>query len=96
MLIKGLMPMPFHICLRLSGIYLSFNIYLVLTIYSTCFNILFSSLLILTPIHTPAGPPSRPEGPLEVSDVKANGCKLKWDKPEDDGGLPVDHYEVSV
>lgn len=34
-------------------------------------------------------------GPLDVSDVKANGCKLKWKKPEDDGGVPVDHYEVS-
>lgn len=40
------------------------------------------------------GPPSKPEGPLDVSDIKANGCKLKWKKPEDDGGVPVDHYEV--
>ena len=35
------------------------------------------------------GPPSRPKGPLEVSDVTKNGCKLKWNKPEDDGGLPI-------
>lgn len=34
-------------------------------------------------------------GPLEVTDVKANGCKLKWKKPEDDGGMPIDHYEAS-
>ncbi|KAL0267677.1 UNVERIFIED_CONTAM: hypothetical protein PYX00_009872 [Menopon gallinae] len=38
--------------------------------------------------------PSKPKGPLEVSDVTANGCKLKWEKPEDDGGMPVDHYVV--
>lgn len=49
-----------------------------------------------TCVNTYTGPPSKPEGPLDVSDVTANGCKLKWDKPEDDGGLPVDHYEVSM
>ena len=38
--------------------------------------------------------PSKPKGPLEVSDVTANGCKLKWDKPEDDGGVPIDHYVI--
>lgn len=38
--------------------------------------------------------PSKPKGPLKVSDVTAEGCKLKWDKPEDDGGEPVDHYVV--
>lgn len=29
-----------------------------------------------------------------MSDVTAEGCKLKWDKPEDDGGEPVDHYVI--
>jgi predicted phage tail protein len=29
-----------------------------------------------------------------VSDVTKNGCKLKWEKPEDDGGLPVQAYQV--
>lgn len=38
--------------------------------------------------------PSAPEGPLEVSDIHAEGCKLKWRKPKDDGGLPIDHYLV--
>jgi len=38
--------------------------------------------------------PSRPQGPLKVSDVTKNGCKLKWDKPEDDGGKPVSGYVV--
>lgn len=29
-----------------------------------------------------------------MSDVTKNGCKLKWDKPEDDGGKPVTGYQV--
>ena len=40
------------------------------------------------------GKPSKPKGPIKVSDVTAEGCKLKWDKPEDDGGEPVDHYVI--
>jgi predicted phage tail protein len=36
--------------------------------------------------------PGAPEGPLEVSDVHKEGCKLKWKKPKDDGGLPVQAY----
>lgn len=38
--------------------------------------------------------PAKPKGPLEVSNVTAQSCKLKWDKPEDDGGDPVDHYVI--
>lgn len=38
--------------------------------------------------------PTKPKGPLEVSDVHAEGCKLKWDKPEDDGGEPITNYQV--
>lgn len=38
--------------------------------------------------------PSKPQGPLDVSDVTAEGCHLKWEKPEDDGGEPIDHYVV--
>lgn len=38
--------------------------------------------------------PSPPKGPLEVSDVTAKGCKLKWKKPDDDGGVPIKEYEV--
>lgn len=38
--------------------------------------------------------PDKPEGPLEVSDIHKEGCKLKWKKPKDDGGVPIDHYEV--
>lgn len=36
--------------------------------------------------------PGKPEGPLEVSDVHKEGCKLKWKKPKDDGGLPITGY----
>lgn len=40
------------------------------------------------------GKPGTPKGPLEVSDVHKHGCKLKWKKPDDDGGSPVDYYEI--
>lgn len=38
--------------------------------------------------------PGKPKGPLKVQDVTKNGCKLKWGKPEDDGGLPVTGYAI--
>lgn len=38
--------------------------------------------------------PGQPEGPLEVNDITKDGCALKWKKPKDDGGVPIDHYEV--
>lgn len=38
--------------------------------------------------------PSKPEGPLEVSDVHKEGCKLKWKKPKDDGGVPITGYVI--
>ncbi len=40
------------------------------------------------------GPPSRPMGPLTCTDVTANSCKLHWEPPEDDGGMPVQEYEI--
>lgn len=40
------------------------------------------------------GVPSAPEGPLKVTDIHAEGCHLSFKPPEDDGGLPIDHYEV--
>lgn len=27
-------------------------------------------------------------------DIHAEGCKVKWEKPEDDGGSPVKEYEL--
>ena len=38
--------------------------------------------------------PSAPEGPLQVSDVHNEGCKLKWKRPKDDGGTPISYYQV--
>lgn len=43
---------------------------------------------------TVLGKPSAPQGPLNVSDITKHGCKLKWKKPEDDGGAPIDHYQI--
>lgn len=38
--------------------------------------------------------PGPPEGPLKISDVHKEGCSLKWNLPEDNGGVPIDHYIV--
>lgn len=38
--------------------------------------------------------PGKPKGPLKVTDVTKNSAKLKWGKPEDDGGLPVTGYAI--
>ncbi len=38
--------------------------------------------------------PGAPEGPLEVTDVHKDGCKLHWKKPKDDGDLPLTGYIV--
>lgn len=38
--------------------------------------------------------PTPPEGPLEISDVHKEGCKLKWKRPKDDGGTPIEYYQV--
>ncbi|KAF2885739.1 hypothetical protein ILUMI_20443 [Ignelater luminosus] len=43
---------------------------------------------------TVLGKPGKPKGPLDISDVHKHGCKLKWKKPDDDGGTPIDYYEV--
>lgn len=38
--------------------------------------------------------PGKPEGPLKISDVHKEGCTLKWNPPEDDGGVPIEYYAV--
>lgn len=43
---------------------------------------------------TVTGIPTPPQGPLQVSDVNKNGCKLKWKRPKDDGGTPIEYYQV--
>ena len=36
--------------------------------------------------------PSRPTGPLKVEEVRANHVKVKWQKPEDNGGTDITGY----
>ncbi|XGW29138.1 hypothetical protein V3C99_008720 [Haemonchus contortus] len=43
---------------------------------------------------TVLGKPSAPEGPLEVSNVFEDKCDLEWKPPLDDGGIPIDHYDI--
>lgn len=38
--------------------------------------------------------PTAPEGPLQATDVHKEGCKLKWKRPKDDGGTPIEYYQV--
>lgn len=38
--------------------------------------------------------PTQPRGPLEVSNVFDDSCDLTWQAPTDDGGEPVEFYEV--
>uniref|UniRef100_T1IEM7 Fibronectin type-III domain-containing protein n=1 Tax=Rhodnius prolixus TaxID=13249 RepID=T1IEM7_RHOPR len=45
-------------------------------------------------VVTILGKPGKPGGPLKVADVTKNGCKLSWNPPEDDGGSPVEYYEI--
>ena len=40
------------------------------------------------------GPPSRPVGPLEVTDILAESCKISWKHPVDDGGNEIIGYRV--
>lgn len=41
-----------------------------------------------------SGKPEAPKGPLEVTDITATSAKVKWEKPEDDGGVPIKEYEI--
>ena len=40
------------------------------------------------------GKPGPPKGPLEVFDITKKSCKLKWKPPLDDGGSPIEYYEI--
>lgn len=43
---------------------------------------------------TVLGKPDAPGGPLVVTDVTNKSAKIKWKKPEDDGGVPIKEYEI--
>lgn len=38
--------------------------------------------------------PGAPEGPLQISDVHKEGCHLKWKRPKDDGGTPIEYFQI--
>lgn len=38
--------------------------------------------------------PSPPNGPLQISDVHKEGCHLKWKRPSDDGGTPIEYFQI--
>ncbi len=38
--------------------------------------------------------PTKPRGPLDVSNVFEDCCDLQWLAPVDDGGQPIDFYQV--
>lgn len=40
------------------------------------------------------GKPSAPKGPLNVTEVFEDRMTLDWLPPEDDGGTPINYYEV--
>ncbi|KAL8579176.1 hypothetical protein ACOMHN_010760 [Nucella lapillus] len=39
-------------------------------------------------------PPGEPTGPLNVSDITKNTCRLSWKPPKEDGGARVTGYQV--
>lgn len=42
-------------------------------------------------VLTVLGRPSMPQDRLLVSNINKNGCRLTWQAPQDDGGLPVEY-----
>jgi len=45
-------------------------------------------------LRSPVDKPGPPVGPLEVTDIHKEGCKIHWNKPKDNGGLPITGYLV--
>jgi len=39
-------------------------------------------------------PPQKPRGPMRIDNITGEGCEASWNKPEDDGGSPVQYYVV--
>ena len=38
--------------------------------------------------------PSQPQGPIEASEITADGCTLTWKPPKDDGNSPITNYVI--
>ena len=41
------------------------------------------------------GPPAAPEGTLEAVDITEDAITLVWNKPLNDGGLPIERYRIA-
>lgn len=37
------------------------------------------------------GKPTKPKGPLDITDIFEDRATLHWKPPEDDGGVPITH-----
>ena len=73
------------------------SLVLVLFIYCSIFlkRLLSASCFLFDcRLSTSAAKPSRPEGPLFPEEIRDKHVKLKWKKPEDDGGMPVSDYVI--
>lgn len=42
----------------------------------------------------PTAKPNRPEGPLFPVEIRDKTVTLKWKKPLDDGGMPIEGYII--
>ena len=51
-------------------------------------------LLLIKSNHLFLGVPSRPVGPLEVTNVTNNSADLSWKPSENDGGTPITGYSI--
>lgn len=54
-------------------------------LFYTCFSLTWETCSL-------ADKPSIPLGPLKVEEVRADHVKVKWDKPEDNGGTEITGY----
>lgn len=63
-----------------------------LTVLGTNFSLKSFKLIIIF-LRFP-DKPTPPKGPLEVKNVFEDNCILEWQPPDDDGGEPIECYEI--
>lgn len=44
--------------------------------------------------YTPTDKPNRPNGPIEVTDIRAEKATVKWQKPDDFKGSDITGYTL--
>lgn len=54
-----------------------------------------SCILVIVFMHG-TGHPSTPAGPIEFKDINVDTVTLKWNPPDDSGGVPVSKYVVEI